>query len=54
MAVVPWGDGEVLILADLGLLGNAGGPPANLAFWRNLARYAKTFKMDHGRPVSPP
>jgi hypothetical protein len=33
--------GQVLVLADLGILGAAWGPPANLAFWRNLARYAR-------------
>ncbi|HOQ99604.1 MAG TPA: M28 family peptidase [Anaerolineae bacterium] len=37
--LVDQGRGQVLALADLGLLG-AAGEPANLAFWRNLARYA--------------
>jgi hypothetical protein len=35
------GAGEVIVLADLGILGNRGGDPANLEFWRNLARYAR-------------
>ncbi len=35
------GAGEVLVLADLGLLGNASGEPANLPFWENLAEYAR-------------
>lgn len=35
------GDGQVLVLADLGMLGNNGGVPENLDFWRNLARYAR-------------
>ena len=33
--------GQVLILADVGILGATWGPPANLTFWRNLARYAR-------------
>jgi len=33
--------GEVLVLADLGMLGSARGEPANLVFWRNLANYAR-------------
>ncbi|MFC2031510.1 hypothetical protein ACFLWA_12390, partial [Chloroflexota bacterium] len=32
--------GQVLVLADAGILGSSWGPPANLVFWRNLARYA--------------
>ena len=32
--------GEVLALADLGILGNHG-PAPNLSFWQNLARYAR-------------
>lgn len=34
--------GQVLVLGDLGVLGSEGGPPANLTFWRNLARYARS------------
>ena len=34
--------GQVLLLGDLGLLGADGGVPANLTFWRNLARYARS------------
>jgi hypothetical protein len=35
--------GEVLVLADLGLLGSNGGPQLdNLPFWQNLAGYART------------
>jgi hypothetical protein len=54
VAVTSFGKGEVLVLADLGLLGSPGGPPFNLTFWRNLARYAKAFGPSHRRPVSPP
>ena len=35
------GSGEVLVLADLGLLGSASGEPQNLRFWQNLAEYAR-------------
>ena len=34
--------GEVLALADLGFVGSAAAQPANLQFWRNLARYARS------------
>jgi len=34
-------DGQVLVLADLGMLSNNGGVPENLTFWRNLAEYAR-------------
>lgn len=34
--------GKVLVLADLGILGNGADQPANLQFWRNLARYARS------------
>ena len=34
--------GKVLVLADLGILGNGGDQPANLQFWRNLARFARS------------
>ncbi len=41
VAVLGVGAGEVLVLADLGLLGNQTGEPQNLTFWRNLALYAR-------------
>jgi hypothetical protein len=42
IAVVPVDSGEVIVLADLGLLGARGdGPPVNLRFWQNLARRAR-------------
>jgi len=34
--------GEVLVIGDLGILGSGAAQPANLRFWRNLARYART------------
>jgi hypothetical protein len=37
--------GQVLLLGDLGLLGSDGGVPANLTFWRNLARYARAREV---------
>ncbi|MCX7683332.1 MAG: M28 family metallopeptidase [Anaerolineae bacterium] len=42
-ALVDYGaqGGEVLALADVGLLNTSGGESANLPFWRNLARYAR-------------
>ena len=54
MAITPRGEGEVLVLADLGMLGSSGGQPYNLTFWLNLARYAKAFGPPHRRPASPP
>lgn len=33
------GDGQLLVLADLGMLGDNGGVPENLIFWRNIAQY---------------
>ena len=39
--VLTAGSGEVLVLADLGLLGSASGEPQNLRFWRNIAEYAR-------------
>ena len=33
--------GQVLVLADVGILGAERGMPANLRFWRNLAQYAR-------------
>ncbi|MBN1136639.1 MAG: M28 family peptidase [Anaerolineae bacterium] len=44
VALVRYGDagGEVLVLADLSILGSSGEPTlANLPFWRNLAGYAR-------------
>ena len=41
VAVVPHGAGEVVVLADLGMLGAAEEPAYNLRFWENLARYAR-------------
>jgi hypothetical protein len=36
------GGGQVLVLADVGMLGHDGGEPTNLSFWRNLARYVQS------------
>ena len=36
------GGGQVLVLADVGMLGHDEGEPTNLSFWRNLARYARS------------
>jgi hypothetical protein len=36
------GGGQVLVLADVGMLGHDEGEPTNLSFWRNLARYAQS------------
>jgi hypothetical protein len=41
MALVTAGSGEVLVLADLGILGAPGGEAPNLEFWRNLAQYVR-------------
>jgi hypothetical protein len=43
MALVDYGDGggQVLVLADVGLLGAGWGEPRNLPFWQNLARYVQ-------------
>jgi hypothetical protein len=43
-ALVDYGGsgGEVLVLADVAMLGNGGDEPANLPFWLNLARYAQS------------
>jgi hypothetical protein len=41
MALVAAGSGEVLVLADLGILGASGGEAPNLQFWRNLAQYVR-------------
>ncbi len=40
-AIVPYGAGEVVVLADLGMLGASEDPPANRRFWTNLAAYAR-------------
>lgn len=42
MTLTDYGDGggQVLVLADVGMLSNDEGEPANLPFWLNLARYA--------------
>jgi hypothetical protein len=34
--------GQVLVLADVGLLGASSPEPANLRFWQNLAQYARS------------
>ena len=34
--------GEVLVLADLGMLGAPGGEAPNLRFWQNLASYVRS------------
>jgi hypothetical protein len=41
VALVNHGLGQVLVLADLGILGADWGEPDNLPFWQNLARYAR-------------
>jgi hypothetical protein len=44
VALVQYGDagGELLVLADLGILGSSGEPTlTNLPFWQNLAEYAR-------------
>jgi hypothetical protein len=43
-ALVEHGDagGQVLVLADVGMLGAEWGPPVNLTFWQNLAQYARS------------
>jgi len=40
-AILAHGAGEVLVLADLGMLGASEDPPVNRQFWTNLARYAR-------------
>ncbi|CAG0933406.1 Aminopeptidase S [Thermoflexales bacterium] len=40
-AVIDRGQGQVLVLADVGMLDTANGDPINLPFWRNLAAYAR-------------
>jgi hypothetical protein len=41
VALVAHVQGQVLVLADVGILGAEWGMPANLRFWRNLAQYAR-------------
>jgi hypothetical protein len=41
MALIAVGSGEVLVLADLGILGAPGGEAPNLQFWQNLAEYVR-------------
>jgi hypothetical protein len=43
VGLVDYGEagGQVLVLADVGMLGNAEGEPVNLPFWLNLARFAR-------------
>ncbi|NIV40640.1 MAG: M28 family peptidase [Anaerolineae bacterium] len=43
VGLVDYGEagGQVLVLADVGMLGNAEGEPTNLPFWLNLARFAR-------------
>jgi hypothetical protein len=43
VALVDYGDagGQVLVLADVGILGSKG-EPHNLTFWQNLAQYARS------------
>jgi hypothetical protein len=44
ITLVDYGDagGQVLALADVGMLGAGEDGPTNLSFWRNLARYARS------------
>jgi hypothetical protein len=45
IGLLDYGDagGQVLVLADVGMLGNGGlGTPDNLRFWQNLAQYARS------------
>ncbi len=41
-AVFPCGAGGVIVLADLGMLGDGAGPGDNQRFWENLAQWAKS------------
>ena len=45
VALIDYGNagGQVLALADVGLLASDGGEPANLGFWQNLAQYALSW-----------
>jgi hypothetical protein len=40
-AVIEQGQGQVLVLADVGMLDTANDDLINLPFWRNLADYAR-------------
>lgn len=40
-AVIDQGQGQVLVLADVGMFGTANEEPINLRFWQNLAEYAR-------------
>jgi hypothetical protein len=44
IGLVDYGDagGQVLALADIGLLGNDRGTPQSLSLWQNLAQYARS------------
>jgi len=42
ISLVSVGSGEVLVLADVGILGAPGGEAPNLQFWQNLAEYARS------------
>ena len=50
VALVDYGEGggQVLVLADVGMLGADGGEPTNLPFWLNLARYARSHWRETG------
>lgn len=41
VALIAHGAGEVLVVADLGIIGSPPGSAPNLTFFRNLARYAR-------------
>jgi hypothetical protein len=41
VAVFECGQGGVIVLADLGMLGDGEGPGDNWRFWRNLAEWAQ-------------
>jgi hypothetical protein len=40
LGIVEIGTGEVVVVSDLGILGNRRDEPENIPFWQNLARYA--------------
>jgi hypothetical protein len=42
LGIVAVSSGEVLVVSDLGILGNRRDEPENIPFWRNLARYARS------------
>jgi hypothetical protein len=42
VSLISVGSGEVLVLADVGILGAPGGQAPNLEFWQNLVRYVRT------------